>query len=27
VRSLMDQLDYSRHDGINRLRLVKKLEQ
>jgi len=26
VRSLMDQLEYSRLDGINRLRLTKKLE-
>jgi serine/threonine-protein kinase RsbW len=26
VRSLMDQLEYSRRDGINRLRLTKKLE-
>jgi serine/threonine-protein kinase RsbW len=26
VRSLMDQLEYSRQHGINRLRLVKKLE-
>ena len=26
VRSLMDQLEYSRRDGVNRLRLVKKLE-
>jgi anti-sigma regulatory factor (Ser/Thr protein kinase) len=26
VKSLMDQLDYSRRDGINRLRLIKKLE-
>ncbi len=25
VRSLMDQLEYSRRDGINRLRLTKKL--
>jgi|SRR5215472_7528539 len=25
VRSLMDQLEYSRRDGINRLRLAKKL--
>jgi len=27
VRTLMDQLEYSRSAGINRLRLVKKLEQ
>jgi anti-sigma regulatory factor (Ser/Thr protein kinase) len=25
VRSLMDQLEYAHHDGINRLRLAKKL--
>jgi anti-sigma regulatory factor (Ser/Thr protein kinase) len=27
VRSLMDRLEYARHDGFNRLRLVKKLRE
>jgi serine/threonine-protein kinase RsbW len=26
VRNLMDQLDYARHEGVNQLRLMKKLK-